>query len=78
MIDIDKVRGQLNDYDLDDVKVGVIASHSELDVCDGAVDEGFPSLAVCIRGKERMSIGRRLVREIQRGIQMERLEDLLP
>jgi 5-formaminoimidazole-4-carboxamide-1-(beta)-D-ribofuranosyl 5'-monophosphate synthetase len=40
-------------YELDKVKLGMIASHSALDVCDGAVEEGFPSVAICQKGREK-------------------------
>ncbi len=42
----------LDDYDLDNAVVGVLGSHSALDVCDGAKDEGFPTLAVCQKGRD--------------------------
>lgn len=53
MLDLEVVRGKLQDYDKDKIKIGVIASHSALDVCDGAVDEGFPTLAICQKGREK-------------------------
>lgn len=53
MLDLEIVRERLNDYDMDNVKIGCIASHSALDVCDGAVDEGFRTLAVCQKGREK-------------------------
>ncbi|MFO8109627.1 MAG: formate--phosphoribosylaminoimidazolecarboxamide ligase family protein [Thermoplasmata archaeon] len=53
MLDINIVRDKLEDYNLSKAKVGVVASHSALDVCDGAVDEGFPTLAVCQKGREK-------------------------
>ena len=37
----------------DRLRVAVIASHSALDLCDGATDEGLRTLAVCQRGRER-------------------------
>jgi len=43
----------LEGYDLDKAKVGMIASHSALDVCDGAKDEGFTTVAVCQRGRHK-------------------------
>jgi 5-formaminoimidazole-4-carboxamide-1-(beta)-D-ribofuranosyl 5'-monophosphate synthetase len=43
----------LEGYDLDKAKVGMIASHSALDVCDGAKDEGFTTVAICQRGRHR-------------------------
>lgn len=33
--------------------IGAVASHSALDVFDGAVSEGFGTLAICQRGRER-------------------------
>jgi len=53
MLDERKVREKLNNYDFDDIKIGAIASHSALDICDGAADEGFPTLAVCQKGREK-------------------------
>lgn len=52
MLDEKKVRDKLKDYDFDDIKIGAIASHSALDICDGAADENFPTLAVCQKGRE--------------------------
>ena len=43
----------LEGYDLSQAKIGMIASHSALDVCDGAKDEGFESIAFCQKGRER-------------------------
>ncbi|KYK28937.1 MAG: 5-formaminoimidazole-4-carboxamide-1-(beta)-D-ribofuranosyl 5'-monophosphate synthetase [Candidatus Proteinoplasmatales archaeon SG8-5] len=40
-------------YEPADIKIGMIASHSALDVCDGAVEEGFPTVAICQKGRER-------------------------
>ena len=34
------------------VKVGDIASHSALDVFDGATEEGLPTVAVCQKGRD--------------------------
>jgi 5-formaminoimidazole-4-carboxamide-1-(beta)-D-ribofuranosyl 5'-monophosphate synthetase len=52
MIDRARVLEVLEDYDLDDVRIAAIGSHSALDVCDGAVEEGFRTLVVCERGRE--------------------------
>ncbi len=35
------------------VRVAAVASHSALDTFDGAVTEGFPTLALCQQGRER-------------------------
>jgi len=53
MLDEKKVRKKLEHYDYQDIKIGAIASHSALDICDGAADEGFPTLAVCQKGREK-------------------------
>ncbi len=53
MIDREKVLATLEGYDLSDARIGMVASHSALDTCDGAVSEGFRTLAVCQRGRDR-------------------------
>ena len=40
MIDRKEIQETASNYDLDKVKVGMVASHSALDVCDGAIAEG--------------------------------------
>ncbi len=41
MMDRERILGIVDDYDLKKAKIGMVASHSALDVCDGAVEEGF-------------------------------------
>jgi len=53
MIDREVVLSNLEKYDSRNAKIGVVASHSALDTCDGAVSEGFKTVAVCQRGRER-------------------------
>ena len=45
--------GLLEGYDLRGLRVGAVASHSALDVFDGAKDEGFETVAICQRGREK-------------------------
>ena len=52
MIDRERVLKILEGYDQGRTSVGVIASHSALDVCDGAVEEGLRTIAICERGRE--------------------------
>ncbi|MDE1819257.1 MAG: formate--phosphoribosylaminoimidazolecarboxamide ligase family protein [Euryarchaeota archaeon] len=52
MIDRGKVQARLKDYPLPPV-VGAVASHSALDAFDGASAEGFRTLAICQRGREK-------------------------
>ncbi|MDD4498306.1 MAG: DUF1246 domain-containing protein, partial [Methanosarcinaceae archaeon] len=37
----------------DQIKVGTVASHSGLDICDGAVEENFKTIAICQAGREK-------------------------
>ncbi|MBU2565082.1 MAG: formate--phosphoribosylaminoimidazolecarboxamide ligase family protein [Candidatus Thermoplasmatota archaeon] len=43
----------LESYDVEKAKIGVIGSHSALDVCDGAVEEDFRTFVVCQKGREK-------------------------
>ncbi len=57
----------LEGYDLkiDKMHIGAIASHSALDVFDGAKDEGFCTIAICQRGREKPYLRfRRVVDEV--------------
>jgi len=53
LIDRKRVWEIVDGYDLEKATIGVIGSHSALDVCDGAVEEGFPTLVVCKEGREK-------------------------
>jgi len=53
LIDRSKVLEVLKGYDLEDLRIGMIASHSALDTADGAVEENFRTLAVCQEGREK-------------------------
>ncbi len=53
MIDRKVILENLEKYDREKIKVGVIASHSALDTCDGSVDEGFRTVAYAQRGREK-------------------------
>jgi 5-formaminoimidazole-4-carboxamide-1-(beta)-D-ribofuranosyl 5'-monophosphate synthetase len=52
MIDRETILSRLEGYDPQRIKVGVLASHSALDVCDGAVEESFRTLALCQEGRD--------------------------
>ncbi len=53
MLDRDEIIDIVKKYDPEKVKIGMVASHSALDVCDGAVEEGFRTVAVCQKGREK-------------------------
>ncbi len=52
MLSRERVAEIVGKYDRKNCKVGLVASHSALDVCDGAVEEGFRTFAVCQKGRE--------------------------
>ena len=53
MISRDEILANLERYDLKNAKIGVVASHSALDTCDGAISEGFRTVAICQDGREK-------------------------
>lgn len=53
MISKDNIAAIIEDYERLKLRVGVTASHSALDICDGAIEEGFPTAAYCQAGRER-------------------------
>ncbi|MCZ7356957.1 MAG: formate--phosphoribosylaminoimidazolecarboxamide ligase family protein [Candidatus Methanoperedens sp.] len=53
MIERPEIIEVLSNYDLSETTIGVLASHSALDVCDGAVEEGLRTHAVCEKGREK-------------------------
>ena len=52
MIDREAIVEVLERYDPSAIRIATIGSHSALDVCDGAVEEGFRTFVVCERGRE--------------------------
>ncbi|MFH1055051.1 MAG: formate--phosphoribosylaminoimidazolecarboxamide ligase family protein [Candidatus Altiarchaeota archaeon] len=53
MIDRETIWGIIEEYDNSNLRIGVLASHSALDVAEGAVEEGFRTVLYCQRGRER-------------------------
>ncbi|ASJ10364.1 5-formaminoimidazole-4-carboxamide-1-(beta)-D-ribofuranosyl 5'-monophosphate synthetase [Thermococcus sp. P6] len=53
MIGREEIIGVLEEYDPERITVGVIGSHSALDIADGAKAEGLPVLVVAQRGRHR-------------------------
>lgn len=49
-----RVQKLLENYSCSKMKVGVLGSHSALDVCRGAKDEGLSTLVVCEAGREKV------------------------
>ncbi len=53
MIDRSDINEILGEYDRLKLRIGMTASHSALDICDGAIEEGFPTVAYCQKGREK-------------------------
>jgi len=55
MIDRKEIKEIVEGYcaHADKIKIGTIASHSGLDICDGAIEEKFKTFAVCQAGREK-------------------------
>jgi len=65
----------INGYDLSKIQIGMIASHSALDLSDGATDEGFQTLAVCQKGREKTYS--RYKRIISKSLVLDSFSDVL-
>jgi len=50
MIKTSEIKKIVNDYS--DVKIGVLGSHSALEIMDGAKDEDFQTRVFCQKGRE--------------------------
>lgn len=48
-----RVHKILDGYDQTDIKIGVLGSHSALEVAHGAKQEGFETVVVCQKGREK-------------------------
>lgn len=53
MVDRKSVQEIAQGYDPKKIKVGVLGSHSAVDVCDGATAEGLPNLVVAQKGRDQ-------------------------
>lgn len=53
MISKEMVMEILAKYAAGEIRIGVLGSHSALEICRGAKDEGFKTLVVCQRGREK-------------------------
>lgn len=53
MLSRSEIQDVVAKYDPSSLRVGVLASHSALDICDGAAEEGFRTVAYCQKGREQ-------------------------
>jgi 5-formaminoimidazole-4-carboxamide-1-(beta)-D-ribofuranosyl 5'-monophosphate synthetase len=47
------IKEVLDGYDKNNITIGTLGGHSALDVCRGAKDEGFRTVVVCQKGREK-------------------------
>ncbi|MGA8083287.1 MAG: DUF1246 domain-containing protein, partial [Candidatus Nitrosopolaris sp.] len=52
MISRRQVENIVNKYDLKNVTIGTIGSHSALEIMDGAKDEDIKTVCICQKGRE--------------------------
>ena len=53
MIKREEILEILDQYSLSDLSISVLGSHSALEICRGAKDEGFRTVVVCQKGREK-------------------------
>ena len=53
MITKEKIQTVLQAYDPKNVRIGVLGSHSALEIAAGAKEEGFETVVVCQNGREK-------------------------
>jgi 5-formaminoimidazole-4-carboxamide-1-(beta)-D-ribofuranosyl 5'-monophosphate synthetase len=49
----DKIKQTIADYDQKKIRIGVLGSHSALEIASGAKQEGFKTVVVCQNGREK-------------------------
>ncbi len=49
----DKIKQTLADYNQEEIYIGVLGSHSALEIASGAKQEGFKTVVVCQNGREK-------------------------
>jgi len=83
----DEISAILAEYDQLKLRIGVSASHSALDICDGAIEEGFPTVAFCQKGRDKLygeyfrtkrnSQGRVVRGMVDKAVVLDRFDDIL-
>lgn len=53
MINRENIWNLLENYEFNNIRIGSLGSHSALDISDGAKDEGFKTIVVCQKGREK-------------------------
>ncbi|MCK5628225.1 formate--phosphoribosylaminoimidazolecarboxamide ligase family protein [Candidatus Bathyarchaeota archaeon] len=50
---VDKIHEVTREYDLEKIRIGVLGSHSALEIASGAKQEGFETVVICQKGREK-------------------------
>jgi len=75
MIDADTISKIMENYDMKNIHLAVIGSHSALEIMDGAKDEGLKTVCVCQKGRELPYL--RFKRLVDEMILVDKFSDLL-
>ncbi|HJS82534.1 MAG TPA: DUF1246 domain-containing protein, partial [Nitrososphaera sp.] len=75
MIGLQQITSIVDRYDLKNVTIGTIGSHSGLEVMDGAKDEGMKTICICQKGRDMPY--RRFKRLADQIIVLEKFSDVL-
>jgi 5-formaminoimidazole-4-carboxamide-1-(beta)-D-ribofuranosyl 5'-monophosphate synthetase len=75
LISLEQVAAIVGDYDLKNVTVGTIGSHSALEIMDGAKDENLKTICICQKGREQPY--RRFKRLADEIILLDKFSDIL-
>jgi len=49
----EKIKSTISKYDPKKIRIGVLGSHSALEICSGAKQEGFETVVVCQKGRDK-------------------------
>jgi 5-formaminoimidazole-4-carboxamide-1-(beta)-D-ribofuranosyl 5'-monophosphate synthetase len=75
LISLEQIAAIVGDYDLKNVTVGAIGSHSALEIMDGAKDENLKTICICQKGREQPY--RRFKRLADEIILLDKFSDIL-
>jgi 5-formaminoimidazole-4-carboxamide-1-(beta)-D-ribofuranosyl 5'-monophosphate synthetase len=75
LISLEQIAAIVGDYDLKNVTVGTIGSHSALEIMDGAKDENLKTICICQKGREQPY--RRFKRLADEIILLDKFSDIL-
>ena len=75
MISLQQIASIVNQYDLKNVTIGTIGSHSALEIMDGAKDENMKTVCICQKGRDLPY--RRFKRLVDEILLLEKFSDIM-